>query len=243
MNPTQAVSSDGSAKPGVSERKQEANRRNALRSTGPRTPEGKARVSVNALKHGLAATDVVVLPLENADQYTEFADAARIELQPVGVIEGVLVDQIIAGLWRWRRAGRLETGVLATKYRTIATEEEAEQALQRGYTEIVGVPAEDAEADTTRVGQAYLRSMLALSTLSRYETTISRSVQRAWRELKRLQRARQDQDVQAPLALEQAGEPVSTDTNADEPAEPVEGETTADDDEDSEPPIEEQLAQ
>ena len=36
----------------TSEKKAEANRRNALKSTGPKTPEGKAAVRLNALRHG-----------------------------------------------------------------------------------------------------------------------------------------------------------------------------------------------
>lgn len=52
-----------------------ANRLNAQRSTGPRTPAGKAKVSVNALRHGLTAREVI-LPNENPDDF----DAFRAEL-------------------------------------------------------------------------------------------------------------------------------------------------------------------
>jgi len=45
-----------------------ANRLNAQRSTGPRTPAGKTRVSSNALKHGLTGREVV-LPNENPDDF------------------------------------------------------------------------------------------------------------------------------------------------------------------------------
>jgi hypothetical protein len=46
----------------------EANRRNALRSTGPKTGEGKQRASQNAVRHGLTA-ETVIIPLEDADDY------------------------------------------------------------------------------------------------------------------------------------------------------------------------------
>ena len=46
-----------------------ANRRNALKSTGPKTEEGKARASLNALKHGLRASSLALPHLENAEDW------------------------------------------------------------------------------------------------------------------------------------------------------------------------------
>ncbi|MHB9026646.1 MAG: hypothetical protein ACYC7E_21145, partial [Armatimonadota bacterium] len=63
------------------ERQNEANRQNAQHSTGPRTPEGKARSSMNALKHGFFAKEAL-LPQEDAAEFTTFADALRDDLQP-----------------------------------------------------------------------------------------------------------------------------------------------------------------
>ena len=57
----------------TSERKIEANRRNAQRSTGPKTEEGKDKVRLNALKHGLCA-ETIVLPHEDADAYQQRLD-------------------------------------------------------------------------------------------------------------------------------------------------------------------------
>jgi hypothetical protein len=44
----------------TSDKKAEANRRNALKSTGPKTPGGKAAVRLNALKHGLLSQDILL---------------------------------------------------------------------------------------------------------------------------------------------------------------------------------------
>ena len=49
----------------------EANRRNALRSTGPKTEDGKQRASQNAVRHGLTA-ETVIVPLEDVDDYRAF---------------------------------------------------------------------------------------------------------------------------------------------------------------------------
>jgi hypothetical protein len=54
----------------TSEKKAEANRRNALKSTGPKTPEGKAAVSLNALKHGLLSQEIL-LPREDEEVLRE----------------------------------------------------------------------------------------------------------------------------------------------------------------------------
>ena len=50
----------------------EANRRNAQKSTGPKTPEGKSAVSMNALRHGLRARSVV-LPGEDRAEFNQLA--------------------------------------------------------------------------------------------------------------------------------------------------------------------------
>ncbi len=97
----------------VTERRLAANRRNAQRSTGPRSPEGKARVRTNALKHGLLAREVLVLEGDGAETRADFdallADLVA-ELQPRGVIEETLVERIATGYWRLRRAQRYEVG-------------------------------------------------------------------------------------------------------------------------------------
>jgi len=76
-----------------SDQKIQANRRNAQRSTGPKTPEGKATVSRNATRHGLASSRTVVLPEENRQEFEELVDAFRSEYQPQGPLERFLVLQ------------------------------------------------------------------------------------------------------------------------------------------------------
>src|SRR5918994_7133465 len=96
----------------TSEKKAEANRRNALKSTGPKTPEGKDAVRLNALKHGLLSQEIL-LPGEDEEALRELGQNLRAELQPVGELESLLVDRIITAYWRLRRLGRVEAGIFA----------------------------------------------------------------------------------------------------------------------------------
>ena len=96
----------------TSDKQAEANRRNALKSTGPNTPEGMAAVRHNPVKHGLLSRDVL-LPGEDEAALKGLGERMRDELQPVGELEGLLVDRIIYSAWRLQRLGRIEAGVFA----------------------------------------------------------------------------------------------------------------------------------
>jgi hypothetical protein len=96
-----------------SQRRIEANRRNAKRSTGPRTTRGKKTVSRNALKHGLLAREVVITGGDGEESQQEF-DALLARLQkhyrPSGAMEEMLVERIVTCWWRLARVQRAETG-------------------------------------------------------------------------------------------------------------------------------------
>src|SRR5262245_2221886 len=98
----------------TSERKKAAKQANALRSTGPKTPAGKAVVRLNALQHGLLARDVV-LPGEGEDAFEELRNRARAELLPVGPIEERLVDRVVNAMWRLQRSERTETALFYSR--------------------------------------------------------------------------------------------------------------------------------
>lgn len=90
--------------------KREANRRNSLQSTGPRTPEGKRISSQNATKLGIFSRELL-LNEESEAELQVLARAVRADLQPRGPIESSLVDLIISVLWRLRRLLRIEAGI------------------------------------------------------------------------------------------------------------------------------------
>lgn len=90
-----------------------ANRRNALKSTGPRTREGRAASGMNSLKHGILSTQVLVRSAFYEESEEEFKALHRRftqDLQPHGPVEEMLVDQIVTAHWRLRRVLRAEAG-------------------------------------------------------------------------------------------------------------------------------------
>lgn len=100
----------------LSTAKLEANRRNALRSTGPRTIAGSRASSMNATRHGLSATSVVVIPgVEDATEYEELAAEVIADLKAIGAVERLLAERVAQLFWRLRRVLRFETEQLSQK--------------------------------------------------------------------------------------------------------------------------------
>ena len=98
---------------GLSSARAEASRRNGAKSRGPKTPEGKARASQNALKHGLRAQKHMLLPVESAAEYQRLEAALLEELAPEGALQAVLARRVVAAAWRLERVERIETEVFA----------------------------------------------------------------------------------------------------------------------------------
>ena len=146
----------------TSEKQIEANRQNARKSTGPRTQEGKDRVSNNAVKHGLLSQDVLSFGEDRA-ALRDLSERLQKELEPVGELEDMLVDRIVAAYWRLRRVGRVEADIFARL-----------------------------SAVSNSLGGAFMHDSHhanAFSKLSRYETPIEKSLYKALHELQRLQAA------------------------------------------------------
>ena len=204
----------------------EANRQNATKSTGPKTPEGKTLSSTNATKHGLVSKQVL-LQDESEEEFEEFSQGLREDLKPVGALETRLVEDIAADFWRLSRIRRIEAGILTW----VRYDIECQRALDRakkfkmdmsegldfpGIT-IVNKQAHDKamkaakkarslqEQELPTLGLAFLkdaRRNSALSNVSRYEATINRAVYRTLHELQRRQAAREGGKVLAPLVVD-----------------------------------------
>jgi len=91
-------------------RQVEANRRNALKSTGPKTEAGKQVSRRNAVRHGLTA-EIVLSALEDAEDYKAFEAAITADYDAQSAVERELVLRLASILWRLRRATTIETGL------------------------------------------------------------------------------------------------------------------------------------
>ena len=89
----------------------EINRANAQHSTGPKTPEGKHRSSLNALRHGLTG-QIIVLPGDDLEAYQRHVDSYVNQCKPKGAIEAQLVQTLADTAWRLNRVSALENNLL-----------------------------------------------------------------------------------------------------------------------------------
>ena len=90
----------------------EANRRNAQKSTGPKTAQGRAVVSLNGLRHGLRA-ETAVLPFEDPAEFAKLKQELEAEFRPQGIREQLVFDDLVLAAWRLERARIYDTAVQA----------------------------------------------------------------------------------------------------------------------------------
>ena len=113
----------------------EANRRNARKSTGPITQEGKQRSRCNAVRHGLTA-ETVIGALEDAEDYKAFEAAIIADYDAQSAVERELVLRLASLLWRLRRATTMETGLFEIQAEHLSGLRQARQvhpSLSRSY--------------------------------------------------------------------------------------------------------------
>ncbi len=165
----------------ISDAKQRANAANAQRSTGPRTPEGKARVGRNATTHGMFSRQLV-LPGESPRELDALSDALWDAHDPCGTIEEMLLERIVADTWRLRRLLRVEAMLT----------EGARRELEAGGAAAWATEGADARK---AVGQ--------LERIGRYVGRVQRSLDGARRELRVQQAERMGED--APRAGTRSG--------------------------------------
>jgi hypothetical protein len=162
-----------------------ANRSNARKSTGPRTPEGKAAASRNAVKHGLLAEQVVIHG-EDPAEFDLYRAGMLAELAPVGAVEALLAERAVSLSWRLRRAERLQSAVFATVYRENAND----VVLWPKH----GLPIQPGpDEDEVVLGQVVMTDFLHAKVLDRllvYERRIESSLYRTMAQLRREREAR-----------------------------------------------------
>ena len=89
-----------------------ANRENSLKSTGPRTPEGKLATSRNGISHGLSSAGDPVLPHEDRSAFDALLQHYKSDFSPSTGHEEFLVTEMVGARWRLERAGRIESVML-----------------------------------------------------------------------------------------------------------------------------------
>ena len=94
----------------TSEKQIAANRKNATRSTGPKTIAGKQSVATNAIRHGLLAKGRI-LDNESDGDFNQLRNQLLNELKPVGILELECCERIVDAIWRLRRLQRVEFGI------------------------------------------------------------------------------------------------------------------------------------
>jgi len=191
----------------------QANRDNATKSTGPRTEEGKARVSQNALKHGLLASNAV-LPGEDPAEFDAQLAALQHAIRPHDALEHELVRQLADAQWRMRRLSRLESAFLFAALENRRKMEAGSRPRPSHYSD---------EANTLMLGHAMWDGCTVLAQLARYDAHLGRRFDRAIQQITRLREARgKRQAIQARQANRATNRPaVPTSGHHTRPPNPI----------------------
>jgi hypothetical protein len=171
----------------------EANRRNAQKSTGPKTPEGRAAVRLNGLRHGLAS-GILVLEGESEADFENLLDSLAAEHQPATPTEVLLVRQMAMAGWRLQRIVHME----AAHYRLRRSD--LEDYFEKHYTDL---------AEPDRLAIIADRDDHTLINFSRYEARLERSFHKALTALERL-RAQRNSKMTNQSQFPQRAETAST---------------------------------
>jgi hypothetical protein len=154
-----------------------ANRRNALRSTGPVTAEGKQQSRCNAVRHGLTA-ETVIGTLDDAEDYQAFELAVTSGYEAHSAVERELVLRLASVLWRLRRATAIETAL----FEAAASRPDKTERLKRAALSTEPHLARESQS-VHDMAQRFLRVVAlprdAFSLLTRYEHSL-------WRQARQL---------------------------------------------------------
>jgi hypothetical protein len=176
----------------------DANRENAKKSTGPKTAEGKAAVSQNAVKHGFFAHEAVVHGESQAD-FDLHRQAFLDELRPAGMTESMLAERIVSLSWRLHRAERMESQAIDDLIIRAADSSEITRSLLEPETRQALADAGTLNRDLS-LGQAVTKDFASYRILDRlmlYERRMENSMVKMIRELKKLQAERETEQAAA----------------------------------------------
>ena len=189
----------------ASAKKIETNRRNASKSTGPRTPTGKRTIAKNALKHGFFSKWLLVAHpdgKEDPSEYQNFYAGIHDYYQPSDFLEQLLVEKIAVWSWRLRRLLRYENGQIT---RSLAEHSYETKQLSAGGEEELDLRELSSPEIDAVIDHLFLPPKEELDKLLRYEAMITKQLNHAAAELERLQRRRNGELVPAPISVQLSG--------------------------------------
>lgn len=173
-----------------------ANRRNAQKSTGPKTASGKAKAGQNSLKHGLFAQKNVVIT-ENQAQFDQLREELLTALAPEGVMETILTERIVSLTWRLKRTQRMQDELI--DYRIMYEINDCLPRLTKSL--LTGEPEKSSEKyDEVALGYVAERDFThdrVLERLSLYERRFELSLFKTMKELDKLQSLRKAEQAEA----------------------------------------------
>jgi len=156
---------------------------------GPKTEAGKARSSLNALRHGYTSHKAILLCNENEQDLRDFSQIFFNRFQPVNEAEGLLVEELTAAAWRLRRLWHAESAVFDMEMCRISNNPEDTCDLE---------PVDELMRFARALERLSFKPGNPLMLIQRYARSLRIQYNRALRELRELQAERNDNNPLLP---------------------------------------------
>jgi hypothetical protein len=155
----------------------EINRANAQKSTGPKSPEGKQRASMNACRHNLSGQNLILQPAE-MEAYNRLAAAMLSDLNPKSEPERQIAEKVIDTHFRLNRLAGLENNIF--NFGLLANETQT--------------PHDDRLEVMIAQTRAWIERSSSFDVLGRYESRLTRQLLKYQEEFERLQAVRKERE-------------------------------------------------
>ena len=181
---TQSVPSNASST--VSQKKLDANRRNAQKSTGPKTIEGKAAVAQNAIKHGLASAFCPILPGEDPEEFNAYRSAMMRDVKPRGILQTEFTDDLVIVRWKLKRISKIEAEMVESQQRTLMKEYEEKVGYEQLHRAPRVLPVPNIDPIHILAGSLPWNEKSSFALMDLYRERLLRAQYAVLRELRKL---------------------------------------------------------
>ena len=190
----------------ISQKKLESNRRNAAKSTGPKTEEGKAIAKMNGVTHGLTCRQCPILPGEDEEAFREFRAQLIADLKPRGIMQREIVDDIVQIRWKLRRIANIEATMMQRQQEQMIERHEERNwqkgAIQEPAPQTHPVQVLAAEFFSHGADNPYERMEL-------YRQRLTRAMHTSLRELRKLREETGEETGEEEIEFEKPNPPAS----------------------------------